>query len=1283
LTAEGFVRWLDALAKPFALMSQSRRMIRPIIGRYACLLFTFFLSAALFAAGLQTDALQVLQPVSDGADRPRKEPPAVRGVETVQQGGYPELRVDGKPFFIHSAAFFYYRIPRDLWSISLDRHRELGINTIDLYIPWNWHEPREGELDFDGHSNPRRDLRALLHLISEKGFKLIARPGPVILNEWRHGGYPEWLLERPEFKMDVRDRLEGRYPPLSNLNARDAEAAAKGWLENDTHMLYARKWLASVARELSEYSPHKSLRVKVPVGKRGELEEIEISGPLLFVQLDDDMALGRTNYAGPDFWRYMMELRKMLEDGGLDVFAFINPTDMRVSAAGFGLERPIGAMGQYYLQPPEKPAPGAPAERKITAREASTIEFFVEELKTQPAFPPLIIEYQAAWYTPGDDTRAFDSPTANTLLSSRLLLAHGLHGLSYFPAQDTVTPATYSTPWTNRHYRWDAALDVAANRQSRARAVIRNGMLMDSWDEFLASSHKRADFGLVYPMGAFPQELLQREDILRVSNAVMRIARVAQLAGISSELLDPQYQPVEQLLRHPVVLLPVFDSPAGKFQLSEKAQRSVVDYVRKGGTLILFPTRPTGAIIEQLWKSSSPIPPATLVSSESSAVTSGWTLGQGRVFECTKDFYSWVSLDEGFSENRARFEASWAIQSLHGFLDRAAVRPSVKTTGISSGAATTFSDDIVAMQLVSNAGTGQLGVRRGGSGLLSVTNLNYDSPSEQTFEVLSPRSSARASARGSLEEDFLNVSVSLPVRESLLLPLHYPLCRAAAVNDKCEDEVISAGAELLIAERSGKTLELTFYTPARATVALRLARHPGRVYLDEDMKPESRWVSEKHRLEIDLLRGAAPDYLRLVKINLPYTPQVPEKPDPSKQPRHEFEYSVADAVRLPLTESSSLTSFPPLVILDENHEAKIILQGSSYDDLGRDIDFVVEGPVRGSGYVSLEGNDTRQAQITLKPLRESETGSNNGRAAPVRPDGLLQGELQARSGRDHRSSPILFAVVAESGVTSYQYDFDRDTAPEWVLENSALRLIVSPGDGGRALALVDKSSGLNVTTNVGALRDHFSYTPNLPSTRPERARGRYGLFNRPYAAEWIPGEGGNALRLSFDAPDIFPTGARIVKTVRLSSSQAVVVDYEVGLNAPVSADAQAPGASPPAQSFIAVNSVPVVHGGDRTTQFCWLDPSTPKMQPSADNAETRKHCEEFVPGRDPLNVPETASRLEIRTPGRYALAVEWKVGRMSVEMKNFSALLKLQFPVLTPGGEVGRYNVRFQVLPVD
>src|SRR2546422_11342795 len=62
------------------------------------------------------------------------------------------------------------------------------------------------------------------------------------------------------------------------------------------------------------------------------------------------------------------------------------------------------------------------------------------------ASPPMLSDYQASWYAPEDDVRPPESSPANTLLSSRLLLGQGLHGLEYSPLQDTLTPAGYETP---------------------------------------------------------------------------------------------------------------------------------------------------------------------------------------------------------------------------------------------------------------------------------------------------------------------------------------------------------------------------------------------------------------------------------------------------------------------------------------------------------------------------------------------------------------------------------------------------------------------------------------------------------------------------------------------------------------------------------------------------------------------------------------------------------------------------------------------------------------------
>ncbi|PYV09337.1 MAG: hypothetical protein DMG07_23470, partial [Acidobacteria bacterium] len=221
-------------------------------------------------------------------------PPAGTPSRVVTVGGYPEFHVDGKPFFMHGAAFYYYRMPRDRWGETLRSYREHGINTIDLYVIWNWHEPKEGALDFDGHTNPRRDLKGLLELAWSLGFKLSVRPGPFVCSEWRNGGYPDWLLRKPEYsahlepeqRMPLRDILEGRYPRLSALQYVRSEEAAAAYLRNPLHLQYTRKWYGDVMEVVRPY-----------LASRGR--------NVILLQVDDDQGLDPQNYNGPRFWEYL------------------------------------------------------------------------------------------------------------------------------------------------------------------------------------------------------------------------------------------------------------------------------------------------------------------------------------------------------------------------------------------------------------------------------------------------------------------------------------------------------------------------------------------------------------------------------------------------------------------------------------------------------------------------------------------------------------------------------------------------------------------------------------------------------------------------------------------------------------------------------------------------------------------------------------------------------------------------------------------------------------------
>ena len=87
------------------------------------------------------------------------------------------LFVDGRRVIVRAGSLHYFRLPaRALWRDRIAQMRDAGLNAIDVYYPWNYHEERPGELDFAG----LRDVDHLHDLIERAGLYLIARPGPYI-----------------------------------------------------------------------------------------------------------------------------------------------------------------------------------------------------------------------------------------------------------------------------------------------------------------------------------------------------------------------------------------------------------------------------------------------------------------------------------------------------------------------------------------------------------------------------------------------------------------------------------------------------------------------------------------------------------------------------------------------------------------------------------------------------------------------------------------------------------------------------------------------------------------------------------------------------------------------------------------------------------------------------------------------------------------------------------------------------------------------------------------------
>lgn len=107
--------------------------------------------------------------------------------------GETDFLLDGEPFRILSGALHYFRVHPDHWADRIEKARLMGLNTIETYVPWNAHSPRQGLFDTDGIL----DLPRFLRLVGEAGMYAIVRPGPFICAEWDNGGLPPWLFREP------------------------------------------------------------------------------------------------------------------------------------------------------------------------------------------------------------------------------------------------------------------------------------------------------------------------------------------------------------------------------------------------------------------------------------------------------------------------------------------------------------------------------------------------------------------------------------------------------------------------------------------------------------------------------------------------------------------------------------------------------------------------------------------------------------------------------------------------------------------------------------------------------------------------------------------------------------------------------------------------------------------------------------------------------------------------------------------------------------------------------
>lgn len=184
---------------------------------------------------------------------------------------------DGKPFYLVSGEFPYYRMDAALWADRLRRVREMGVRILSFYVPWRFHMLGPDEVDLSGASgDAKRDVKRFAGLAVAEGFSLIVKLGPFICAEYRRGGIPDWLMENhPETAM--RD-AEGRVVVFFE------DGLALPDLLHPIVLGHVRTWYENAARDL--------------------LLPLESQGALAAVQVENEFPFSSMPLADPFSWGY-------------------------------------------------------------------------------------------------------------------------------------------------------------------------------------------------------------------------------------------------------------------------------------------------------------------------------------------------------------------------------------------------------------------------------------------------------------------------------------------------------------------------------------------------------------------------------------------------------------------------------------------------------------------------------------------------------------------------------------------------------------------------------------------------------------------------------------------------------------------------------------------------------------------------------------------------------------------------------------------------------------------
>lgn len=478
----------------------------------------------------------------------------------VRNGAY---YINGEEQFLLSAEFPYFRVPREDWEERLIKFKEMHGNTISSYVPWMIHEPEEGVFKWGDVGN--RDICAFLALCQKHSLNVMLRPGPMQYSELVNDGLPLWLFEK--------------YPEVS-LQRHDGSTIPFPSYMHPVFLEKARKYFASFADTVRPYL-------------------FQNGGPVTMIQVDNELmgchiwrgtidynretcGFGREDGAYPLYLeqgaKYLHTLTHWLREDGIEGIVCHNSGnagmnglfDATVENAPEGF---LLASDNYYNLGQDW------RQNNPTPQYALTILFSCEQLRNM-GMPPTAMEL------PAGSCRDFPPILQEDLYACYAAnVAMGLKGLNFYIF--TGGPNFEQTGNTCDTYDFNAFIHANGEINDTYYAAQRFCTFLEE-NKWLQSAQRLTSVNVAYENELFRSEYFGYNGVKHGQYGTVRFIRNGMLYMLMTSGYSPALTDISRTVPNTDKPLILCTATA----LSRKAQENVIEFLKRGGKLIIMPTLP-------------------------------------------------------------------------------------------------------------------------------------------------------------------------------------------------------------------------------------------------------------------------------------------------------------------------------------------------------------------------------------------------------------------------------------------------------------------------------------------------------------------------------------------------------------------------------------------------------------------------------------------------------------------------------------------------------------------